>query len=108
MLQTFRLLFIIAAVAPWYASAASIDLTRYLQTYDTAFPQSASGTFIAQRGTGRLIVTSTAAGIAASIELNGTSVAGLDLRAGMEMPVDLQENNTVNVIHAGNGGTFTL
>ncbi len=104
----FRLLVLAAVVAPWQAGAAAIDLTRYLQTFDATASEGTATSFTANPGAGRLIVTSDAAEVAASIELNGALVAGPTLVAGEELPVDLVNDNTINVRLADGSDPLTI
>ncbi len=105
----FRLFLIIsAAVIPWQAAAATVDLTRYLRTFDATVSTDGSDRFFANPGTGRLIVTGGAPGVPATIELNGVRVAGPALATGDEVPIELAEDNSIEVTRTEPGAALTV
>lgn len=104
------LLLIGLAFVPTYTTPVQIDFTRHLSTYDQGSRDSliAQDSFFGVPGSARLIVMPAGDGVSAAIELNGETVAGPEYfnnAAPFEVPVELNENNTISVALGGAPGS---
>jgi catechol 2,3-dioxygenase-like lactoylglutathione lyase family enzyme len=87
---------------PAQVSSASIDFTRHLGQYTQAADDSivSPDSFFGVPGNARMIVSASGEAVSASIELNGSVVAGPDSFSGsaaFEIPVSLEDSNTISV-----------
>ena len=87
---------------PAYTNAIQIDFTRHISQYhqEDENPLLDQESFFGVPGGARLIVTNSGEGTTATIQLNGTEVAGPDSFSGtgqFEIPVTLLENNNISV-----------
>jgi catechol 2,3-dioxygenase-like lactoylglutathione lyase family enzyme len=99
---------------PAQVNSASIDFTRHLGQYTQAADDSVASpdSFFGVPGNARMIVSTSGEAVSASIELNGTVVAGPDSFGGsaaFEVPVSLEDSNTISVtVDAGSEASVSV
>ena len=93
---------VMVAMLPCQAIAAEIDLTRYLFEHvkSSEEPDIHEASFFGVPGSARLIINTAGSEVDATIQLNGTAVAGANSLNGSgrsDVPVTLVENNSIAV-----------
>ena len=87
---------------PAQVSSANIDFTRHLGHYAQVADDSvvSSESFFGVPGNARMVVSTSGEAVSASIQLNGSTVAGPDDFGGtapFEVPVNLEDSNSISV-----------
>ena len=87
---------------PAQVNSANIDFTRHLGNYAQTADDSGvrSESFFGVPGNARMIVSASGEAVSASIQLNGSTVAGPDDFGGtasFEVPVSLEDSNSISV-----------
>jgi catechol 2,3-dioxygenase-like lactoylglutathione lyase family enzyme len=99
---------------PAQISSASIDFTRHLGQYTQAADDSivSPDAFFGVPGNARMIVSASGEAVSASIELNGSVVAGPDSFSGsaaFEVPISLEDSNSISVtVDAASDASVTV
>jgi catechol 2,3-dioxygenase-like lactoylglutathione lyase family enzyme len=103
-------LIIFIMLQPAYTNATQIDFTRHISQYNQEIgdPLVNQDSFFGVPGPARLIVTNSSEEATATIQLNGTELAGPDSFSGagqFEVPVTLLDNNIISVALNGLPGS---